>query len=87
MVKENPGEFVKKLRAASGRDIVVMGGGTFAQSLFAANVIDEVGLNVHPILLGAGLPVFYDAGRIALSLKEARVIDGGCVLMMYSVLY
>jgi dihydrofolate reductase len=63
-----------------------MGGGELAQSLFAAGVIDEVGLNVHPILLGSGVPFFRDAGRrISLELAESRVLDGGCVLMTYRV--
>ena len=63
-----------------------MGGGELAQSLFAAGVIDEVGLNVHPILLGSGVPFFRDAGRrISLVLAESKVIDGGCVLSTYRV--
>lgn len=85
VVKEEAGEFVRRLKAERGKDIIVMGGGNFAQSLFAAKVIDMVGLNVHPILLGRGLPVFHDAGRITLTLNEARTMDGGCVLMMYEV--
>ena len=31
-----------------------MSGGNFAASLLQAGVIDEVGLNIHPLLLGAG---------------------------------
>jgi hypothetical protein len=49
-------------------------------------MIDEVGLNVHPILLGSGVPFFRDPGsRIPLELAESRVIDGGCVLSIYRV--
>ena len=86
LVAEDPGEFVRRLKEQPGKGICVMGGGELAQSLFASGVIDEVGLNVHPILLGSGVPFFRDAGRrIALELTEARVIDGGCVLMNYRV--
>jgi len=82
LVSSNAGEFVRKLRTEPGKGICVMGGGELAQSLFAAGVIDEVGLNVHPVLLGAGVPFFRDAGRrIRLELAESRTIDGGCVLM------
>jgi dihydrofolate reductase len=64
-----------------------MGGGELAQSLLAAGVIDEIGLNVHPVLLGSGVPFFRDPGRrISLELAESRVIDGGCVLSTYRVL-
>jgi dihydrofolate reductase len=64
-----------------------MGGGELAQSLLAAGVVDEVGMNVHPILLGDGVPFFRDPGRrVHLALNESRVIDGGCVLSTYRVI-
>jgi dihydrofolate reductase len=85
LVRQDAGEFVRGLKSAPGKGICVMGGGELARSLFAAGVIDEVGLNVHPILLGAGVPLFRDAGRITLELAESRVIDGGCVLANYRV--
>jgi len=86
LVREDAGEFVRQLKEQPGKGICVMGGGELAQSLFAAGVIDEVGLNVHPILLGSGVPFFRDAGRrIALALAESKVIDGGCVLSTYRV--
>jgi len=86
LVREDAGEFVRRLKEQPGKGICVMGGGELAQSLFAAGVIDEVGLNVHPILLGSGVPFFRDAGRrISLSLAESKVIEGGCVLSTYRV--
>ncbi|MEO7521243.1 MAG: dihydrofolate reductase family protein [Gemmatimonas sp.] len=86
LVSSEAAEFVRALKQKPGKGICVMGGGEFAASLFAAGVIDEVGLNVHPVLLGAGIPLFRDAGRrIALELAESRTIDGGCVLSTYRV--
>jgi dihydrofolate reductase len=85
LVRQDAGEFVRELKQQPGKGICVMGGSELAQSLFTAGVIDEVGLNVHPVLLGSGVPLFRDAGRIRLELAEARVIDGGCVLSMYRV--
>src|SRR5687767_10574736 len=87
LVSDDAGEFVRKLKEQPGRGICVMGGGELAQSLLAAGVIDEVGMNVHPILLGAGVPFFRDPGRrVHLALNESRVIDGGCVLSIYRVI-
>ena len=86
LVADDAGEFVRALKTKPGKGICLMGGGELAQSLFAAGVIDEVGLNVHPVLLGAGVPFFRDPGRrIPLALAESRVIDGGCVLSTYRV--
>jgi hypothetical protein len=53
----------------------------------AAGLIDEVGLNVHPVLLGIGVPFFRDAGRIRLRLTEGRMIDGGWALLTYRVVH
>lgn len=84
LVSEDAGAFMRKLKEEEGRDICVMGGGELACSLFAAGVVDEVGINVHPVLLGSGIPLFRDPGRqVDLELTECRQIDGGCVMMTY----
>jgi dihydrofolate reductase len=63
-----------------------MGGGDFARSLFEANLIDEVGLNVHPVLLGEGIPAFHRMShQINLELKDVRQFKTGCVLLTYRV--
>lgn len=86
LVRDDAGGFVRQLKQAPGRDIIVMSGGNLARSLFDAGVIDEVGLNIHPVLLGAGTPTFLDPGRrIRLELLEARALDGGCVFVRYGV--
>ena len=86
LVASDAGEFVRKLKRQPGKGICLMGGGELARSLFEAGVIDEVGINVHPLLLGSGVPLFRDAGRrVSLELAESRVIDGGCVLSTYRV--
>lgn len=86
LVREDAGAFVAALKRKRGREICVMGGGELAQSLLRARVLDEVGMNIHPVLLGAGVPLFRDAGRVKLKLIENRTLDGGCVLATYRVL-
>src|SRR6185503_12115386 len=86
LVKDDPGAFVRALKTKRGAGICVMGGGDLARSLFEADVIDEVGFNVHPVLLGSGTPAFLDAHRrIALDLTECRQLRGGCVFVTYRV--
>jgi dihydrofolate reductase len=86
LVSTDPGEFVRKLKREPGKDIIVMSGGNLAASLLNAGVVDEVGFNIHPVLLGAGTPAFLDAGlRVKLELSECRTLDGGCVLVNYRV--
>jgi dihydrofolate reductase len=86
VVTEDAAPFVARLVEEPGRDICVMGGGELARSLLAAGLLDEVGLNVHPVILGAGIPMFPPGfDRTALALEEARPIDGGCMLLRYRV--
>lgn len=86
LVTGDAGGFVAKLRREPGKGICVMGGAALAASLFAADAIDEVGLNIHPILLGAGIPMFAGPPRdISLELTECRRMDGGCMLVNYRV--
>jgi dihydrofolate reductase len=86
LVTGDAGGFVRKLKSKPGKDIIVMSGGNFATSLLQAGVVDEIGLNIHPLLLGAGPPAFLDAGaRVNLELTECRRLDGGCVFVRYAV--
>jgi dihydrofolate reductase len=88
LVKTDPGAFVRDLKARPGGDICMMGGSDLARTLLAAGVVDEVGCNMHPVLLGSGVPLFADCGqRVQLELKECRSIDGGCVYATYRVHY
>lgn len=47
------------LKAEGGQDIVCFGGARFAHALAAADLIDEYRLTVHPVALGAGLPLWH----------------------------
>lgn len=85
LVSSDAGEFVRELKQREGKGICVMGGGELACSLLRAGVVDEVGINVHPLLLGSGARLFGDAGRVPMDLIDSRVIDGGCVLSRYRV--
>jgi dihydrofolate reductase len=87
LVREDAAEFVRRLKATPGNDICLMGGGLLTQSLLAAGLVDEVGANIHPVLLGRGDPLFRDPGhRVALRLLETERLDGGCVLATYQVI-
>lgn len=86
IVNEDAVAFVKKLKGEKGKDICLMGGGLFAKSLFEADLIDEIGFNIHPVLLGSGIPLFYEMNhQINLELIECRPFKNGCVLVRYRV--
>jgi len=87
IMNTDAGEFVREMKREKGKDIMVMGGGELAHSLFEAGVIDEVGFNIHPVLLGSGIPAFHKMTRsIDLELLECRTLKkSGCVYVLYRV--
>ena len=86
IIREDVVEFVRRLKTEEGKDIFVMGGGLLAKPLFEANLIDEVGVNIHPILLGSGIPLFHGMSRqIDLELIECKSFRNGCVSVSYRV--
>jgi len=86
IVSENAAEFVRDLKNKPGKEICLMGGGDFARTLFEAGLIDEIGFNIHPVLLGRGVPLFLEMNRqIDLELIEARAFMNGCVYVLYRV--
>jgi dihydrofolate reductase len=88
VIASDAATFVRDLKSQPGKNICLMGGGELAQSLIAADLVDTIGLNIHPILLGSGVPVFRDpSDRVRLRLTECRPMDGGCVFARYDVVH
>ncbi len=84
IISENAGEFVRNLKSQAGKDIWLMGGGELARSLFAAQVVDEIGLNIHPVLLGSGIQLFPEIGKqLDLELLDCKAHKNGCVQVTY----
>jgi dihydrofolate reductase len=86
IIRRDAAEFVRDLKGRDGKDICLMGGGELARSLFEAGLIDEIGFNIHPVLLGMGIPLFHPMSRqIDLELLECRALQNGCVYVTYRV--
>ena len=86
LVSEDVADFVGRLRQEPGKDICIMGGGELARPLFEAGLIDEIGFNIHPVLLGSGIPLFHAMTKqIDLELLECRPFKNGCVYVKYAV--
>ncbi len=63
-----------------------MGGGELANSLFEADLIDEISLKIHPVLLGSGIPLFLPMSRqVDLELLECTSFKNSCVVVRYRV--
>lgn len=86
IIKKDAAAFVRELKGQEGKDICVMGGGDFAKTLLEADLIDEIGFNIHPVLLGSGIPIFYEMkNQIDLELLTCKAFKNGCVAVTYRV--
>src|SRR5690606_41042745 len=61
-------------RAADGKDVALSGGANAAQQFLAAGLLDEMQLNVVPVLLGSGARLFENVGPDLQGLKLVRTV-------------
>lgn len=86
IVSSDAVKFVRKLKGQAGKDICVMGGGELAHSFLEAGLIDEIGFNIHPVLLGSGIPLFHAMKhQVELELLDCKRFQNGCVYVLYRV--
>jgi dihydrofolate reductase len=84
LVKGNIEEEVTNLKQLPGKDMIILGSPRLAHSLMRAGLIDEFRVNVNPVVLGEGLPLFKDQNeRIQLELVENKTFKGGVAGLVY----
>ncbi|MDX6610274.1 MAG: hypothetical protein QOF85_2199 [Solirubrobacterales bacterium] len=67
---------LEQAKAAAGdRDISLAGGAEIAQQYLAAGLIDEMLLNVVPVLLGDGTRLFENLGGAEVRLEQVQMIE------------
>jgi dihydrofolate reductase len=82
LVREDPEGLVRRLKANTGRDIWLCGGGELASALWPE--IDELVLKVNPILFGSGIPIA--SGRLAATTLvpiDTRAYPNGFLLLRF----
>lgn len=75
---------VKKLKQKEGKNMVVWGSISLAQSLIMENLIDEYHLQICPTIIGGGRPLFPKLDHYAnLKLVHFKKYDTGVMLLHY----
>jgi dihydrofolate reductase len=75
---------VRRLKAQPGRAVNIQGSASIVQALTRADLIDEYHLYVHPVLLGAGKPLFVDIARQNLELTAHKRYANGVLSTTYA---
>ncbi len=76
--------FVKSLKQKIGKKIWLFGGSEIIHPLIQENLVDEMVLSIHPILLGNGVPLFKNLNeRKFFQLSDTIKYPSGLVQLIY----
>lgn len=75
---------IRKLKRESGKDVWLYGGASLISTFVNLGLVDEYRLSVHPVVLGAGKPLFESLReRLSLVLMDVRRYGSGVVQLVY----
>lgn len=75
---------IKKLKNSNGPDIQVWGSSKLIQLLLKNDLIDELHLKIHPLILGKGKKLFDNTAKpAAFTLMESSVTTTGVIMANY----
>lgn len=77
---------VARIKQEDGGPILVAGSRTLAQSLLGAGLVDELNLQVFPLLLGSGARLYPESpDTLPLELVSSKAVPNGVLLQTYRV--
>ncbi len=84
LIKDNIAERIQELKQQPGKNLVVAGGATVAQTFAKLGLIDEYQIVVHPVILGKGKLLLKDLDvRQKLKLVGTKTFNSGAVELVY----
>lgn len=83
-VAGNPKDLIRLLQSHAGKDIWLVGGAELVRDFLAEDLIDEFIVSIHPVILGAGIPLFPTPGHeLSLQFKNSISFGRGLVQLHY----
>jgi len=83
-INSNIKERVLEIKQQPGKNIWLYGGGNLITTFVNLGLVDVYRLAVHPVILGAGTPLFKDIReKIALQLINVKTSTSGMALLTY----
>jgi dihydrofolate reductase len=84
LIEENLAQEITGLKQQPGKDIAISGSITLVQSLLRDDLLDELRLMVHPLVVGSGKRLFENVGdQKALELVDTRTFGTGVLYLTY----
>ena len=72
-----------KLKEQEGGPLVIYGHGRLGQTLLEHNLLDELKIWIHPVLVGRGKLLFHEGETEKLTLEATRTLRSGTVVLTY----
>jgi dihydrofolate reductase len=80
LVKGDVGTEIAALKQKPGGNVVMWGGSKFPQALMNLGLIDEYRINLHPVILGNGKPLFTNIkNRLDLNQMNSKLFKSGTI--------
>jgi dihydrofolate reductase len=84
LIGDNVAEEISKLKEQPGKDIYISGSGALVRSLLEEDLLDELRLMVHPIVVGSGKRLFEDWNdQKSLELADSKTFSTGVLYLTY----
>jgi len=86
IINGNIEEAVKEIINSDGKDIWLFGGASLTTAMIKLDLVDELMIAVHPLILGSGKPIFEKMDiRKKLKLTDTKTYSTGLVQLFYEI--
>jgi dihydrofolate reductase len=83
IISSDAGRAVAELKQEEGQDLLMYGHGPLGQALLEHQLLDELRLWLHPLLVGRGTLLFREGADSTLELVATETLASGVVVLTY----
>jgi dihydrofolate reductase len=84
IIRENLKDSIEKIKASSGKDILIFGSPSLAQHLMEENLIDQYWIFINPVILGKGIQLYPKGSDLKkFTLVKQEVFPNGEIALCY----
>jgi dihydrofolate reductase len=84
LVKGNLTDAIATLKQQPGKNIGIHGSPTLVEAMLQADLLDELRLEIYPVVAGSGARLFHDGRAIKqLQLTDSKITSNGVAILTY----
>lgn len=87
ITKSSPKEALQYLESLWEEEVIICGGSSIASHLFQNNLLNEIIIDIEPIVISWGIPMFWDLSHIPkIKLTDMKILGTQTVRLHYSII-